>query len=822
MNTALLQEREMNALEYFNNELAADVWTNKYQLKDLDGHALEATPDDMHKRLAQELARIEYSYPNPTLEKMIFNSFKKFQRILPQGSPMATIGDNLRYASISNCVVIAPPYDSYGGITYTDQQLAQLCKRRCGVGFNISTIRPSGLVTKNAAGTTDGIGVFMKRWSNTTNEVAQKGRRGALMLSISVHHPEIDTFLTIKEDRTQVTGANITVEVTDEFMLAVINDDVYEQRWFNSRGEKEISRFVKARPIFESLAKHAHSSAEPGVAFIDTIYRRTPGHSYKLFQILGCNPCSEIWMGANDTCRLFGINVAHYVIAPFTKYARFDYEAFEKDIRLSQRLMDDVVDLEIEKINKILEKIESDPEPDYVKATEKQTWEAIKHTATRGRRTGLGITAIADCLAKLGKPYSKDSFDFIESLYQTLAVTAFSESIRMASERGAFPEYNAEIDKNESHIQFLLKYVSDDDVHLYNLYGRRNIACTTSAPYGSVGIVTHFGSFNGRDYFGTSSGIEPVFKSAYTRKRKVLDDSEFDEVDAVGVKWKRYTVYHSGRQMYLDMKNANVQDLIDYDPYVGSESHDLHYEDRVQMQARAQRWIDHAISSTVNLAKDVSVDVVQNIYMDAWKSGCKGITVYREGSRDAVLSDIGPAQKFAPTIAEHHAIKRPEQLKAEVVHLKLKNTAFNMYIGLLNDMPFEVFLVEEKIPLVLDKELYIVKHPRKASSRYSLHSADNMICRDINASSDPTIAAISRLISLNLRHGTPIEFICEQLDRSKHTEFSSLPAMISRSLKKYIQDNKKRQGSCSQCGSSNLEYKEGCLSCPDCGYSKCG
>lgn len=795
---------------YFNdNELATDVWMSKYALKNKAGEFLEKTPDDMHHRLAREFARIEQKYPNPLSEDEIFELFKNFEFIIPQGSPMSAIGNTEFLETTSSCFVVDSPFDAYSGILHTDQEQAQLMKRRGGVGFDISTIRPKGTNTNNAAKTSDGIGIFMERYSNTTREVAQNGRRGALMLTCSVKHPEAEVFATIKQDTKKVTGANISLALTDEFMEAVESNGKFTQQFPIYSSTPLVSKEIVARELWNKIIYSAWKCAEPGLAFFDTITDNTPSDAYELYKTIACNPCSEIWMCANDSCRLMVLNLVGYVHNAFTNKARFDYELFQNHVRKAMRLMDDLIDIEIEHIDRILAKIETDPEPDHIKLVEKNLWINIRQNAINIRRAGLGITGLGDCLAGLNIVYgSKESIETTESIYKLLELSAYESSIELAMERGSFPKFNFEAEMKHKFLYKIYNELNYYSRTCWEQYGRRNIAITTTAPTGSVSILAK--SFS--EFFGTTSGIEPCFEPIYRRRRKINNvsaNTKIDFVDKLGDKWQEYDVYHPGHQYAVELDSAN-------DIYLKSKANSVPWKARIDLQAAAQRWVDHAISSTINVPEDTLQETIAEIYMYAWATGCKGITVYRDRCRDGVLFTESPKKLV---LTETNAIKRPEILPARkhgMVGYKPKEEV-TILIGLLDNKPFEVFAVLGNIE---SDNLSIQKHPRKDTARYSLLEVNNQIIKNINLASDPDLAAVTRLVSLNLRHGTPIQYIVEQLQKAKTTWFTSFPARLARILKDYIPDGTK-SNNCPQCNSNQLRYQEGCLICPDCGFSKC-
>lgn len=726
----------------------------------------------------------------------------------PQGSPMSAIGNPYRIESTSNCFVLQPAIDSVGGIFKTDQELAHVFKRRGGGGVDISNLRPKGVAVSNAAQTTDGIAPWMEKFSETTRAIGASGRRAALMITISVHHPEIETFITIKNDLRKVTGANISIRCSDEFMNAVKTNSLYEQRW---PIESPIySRMVSARDVWNKIIHNAWSHAEPGIAFDDTIKANTPSDAYPDLKTLGCNPCSEIWMG-EDSCRLFSINLTGFVKNPFEASCFYSFEDLRRCVSVSQRLMDDLVDIEIEHMDRIIQKVQSDPEVEEIKQIELHLWNRMKASAIKGRRTGLGITGLADVIAALRMKYgSMEGNAFVKEIYKNLEVTAYETSIELAAERGAFGSFSLELERNNKFISKIVSLCSSKHQELYQISGRRNVALTTSAPTGSISLLCK--SYG--NYFGVSSGIEPVFDISFKRKRKVRDTETYDFIDPLGDKWQSYIVHHSGYQFCLDNNYENY--------YLGALANNLKAEDRVDLQAQAQEFVCHAISSTLNVPETVKEETISSIYMAAWEKQCKGITVYRDNCRTGVLTHLeATEQKPEPKLLEeHHAPKRPEDLFAKAFHLESKGNKWTLLVGLLGEKPFEIFLLDNHLDCGAT-DLIIRKHDKQKRARYSLIQAKDLLCRDLNASSDPTLASLARMTSLSLRHGVPLEFIVEQLNKAKHTEFSSLPALVARQLKQFIPD-KKISGGCPECKLETLIYQEGCLKCTSCGYAKCG
>lgn len=813
------------SLEYFNeDELAANIFLGKYALKTPSGELLESIPPTMHRRLAKEFARIEANYPNPLTEDEIFTFFDRFGKIVPQGSPMAGIGNPYQNMSISNCFVIPAPFDSYGGILLTDQQQAQIMKRRGGVGFDISTIRPKGLNTANAAKTTDGIGIFMDRYSNTCREVAQGGRRGALMLSISVHHPEIETFIHIKQDRTRVTGANISIRVTDEFMDAVKNNTDYALRFPVDAEIPDTIEFVSARKVWDQIVEAAHASAEPGILFWDTVERRTPADAYPDFHSVSTNPCGEITLSEYDSCRLLLVNLMGFVKNPFTPESSFDHDGYAHACYIAQRLMDDMVDLEIECIDRIIEKIQSDPEPYYIKDIEINLWGKIRAACVDGRRTGTGVTAVGDAIAALGVKYGSDeSIDLVGTFYKELAMNAYRSTVDMAAQRGTFPAYNYKLEKDHEFI----RQIMNEDPELaekWRKFGRRNIALTTTAPAGTVSIMTQ-----------TTSGIEPAIYISYFRKKKIhLGDKQTvpDFIDELGDRWVEFPVYHHGYQMWMDVTgDTNPENS----PYYGATANDIDWLNKVKMQAAAQKWVCHAISNTTNLPKDVSIDTVKDLYMTAWETGCKGITIYREGSRDGVLTSTS-VKDVQPVFDVHHAPKRPAVLHADVHNMTVLGEKWTFFIGIYEDRPYEIMGGLSKYVAIPKRVKYgeIHKHngPTMPVARYDFHydvdkgEDDEVTVKDISNSFDnATYMAFTRTLSLALRHGTPVQYVVEQLQKGseKEDDLFSFSKAASRVLKQYIEDGLKAHGvKCLDCGADEIFYQEGCMICKSCGNSKCG
>ena len=858
MNTFTRDEAFAASLKYFGgDELAASVFVDKYALRTSKGDLLEATPSDMHRRLAREFARIEAKYPNPLSEKEIFclladvehidisqrgkMSLEELAResrglgaIVPQGSPMSAIGNDFQYQSLSNCFVIQSPYDSYAGILKADQEQAQIMKRRGGVGFDISTIRPKGIVTANAARTTDGIGVFMERFSNTCREVAQGGRRGALMLTIDVHHPEIRTFVNIKRDLKKVTGANISIRLSDEFMQAVKDGDKVHLRFPVEKNAKHtVEEWVDAKQLWHEIIEAAWASAEPGLLFWDTVKRRTPTEAYPEYRSTSTNPCGEIVLSPYDSCRLLLVNLYKFVKNPFTSAAAFDNERFKDVAAKAQRLMDDLIDLEIEAVDKIIAKIQNDPEPEDVKRSELDLWNKIKSAALGGRRTGLGITALGDTLAAMGFVYgSKTSIQMTESLYKALSLSAYHSTVTMAAERGAFPVFSHKLEEKHPFIQQILE--SDPDLAKnYKKHGRRNIALTTTAPAGSVSVLAQ-----------TTSGIEPAFMLFYKRRKKVNGDDpnvRVDFVDPLGDKWQEYMVYHHAFKKWMEV-NGKTEEHVTESPYHGGTANEIDWVAKVDLQAAAQKWICHSISNTTNIPNSTSVDVVKDIYMKGWETGCKGVTIYRDGCRTGVLvaetkveEKKDDATGQPDTMVENHAPKRPKELTCDIHRINVRsgsdNESYLVLVGLLEGKPYEIICglsQHVEVPKKAKTGTLIKNGKKDGVATYNLQipigDDDQLLFKDVvELFANPNHGAMTRTLSLALRHGVPVQYAVEQLQKDKHSGLQSFSRAISRVLKTYIPDGTKSQSDkiCGSCGLEGIIYKEGCATCASCGWSKC-
>ncbi|MCL2027934.1 MAG: adenosylcobalamin-dependent ribonucleoside-diphosphate reductase [Bacteroidales bacterium] len=829
-----------NATIYFKGDsLAANVWMNKYALKDSENNVYEMTPDDMHRRIAREFARIENKYVNPMDEETIYQLLKDFKFVIPQGSPMAGIGNDFQVASLSNCFVIgnSGDSDSYGGIMKIDQEQVQLMKRRGGVGHDLSHIRPKGSPVKNSALTSTGLVPFMERYSNSTREVAQDGRRGALMLSISIKHPEAEGFIDAKMTEGKITGANVSVKITDEFMQCLKDDKPFIQQYPINSDNPVVVQEVDPKKLWDKIIHNAWKSAEPGVLFWDTITSESVPDCYADlgFKTISTNPCGEIPLCTYDSCRLIAMNLYSYVEDPFTKKAKFNMELFRDHVQKAQRLMDDLIDLELENVDKILAKIELDPEEAEIKRIEKNLWLNIKMKSMEGRRTGLGITAEGDMLAALGLRYGSDeATDFSVEVHKNLAVNAYKSSIMMAKERGAFPIYKTGREANNPFVN-RIREVAPEVYEEMAQYGRRNIALLTIAPTGSVSICTQ-----------TTSGIEPVFMVSYKRRRKVNPNDKgvkVSYVDEVGDSWEEYNVFHPKFVKWLvqndydveAVKSMNDEDLsmiIEKSPYHKATSNDIDWLSKVKMQGAVQKWVDHSISVTVNIPAETKEELVSEIYQTAWESGCKGMTIYRDGSRGGVL--ISKNDKKKETIAEHKPISRPKVLEAEVVRFQNDYEKWIAVVGLQNGKPYEIFtgLADDfYLPPSVNKG-FIVKVKDDNSiepTRYDFEFLDKQgyrrVMEGLSRTFDEKFWNYAILISGILRHGMPITEAVDLIANLKLGEDSinTWKNGVVRALRKYIPDGTVAEKvRCPECNESTVIYKEGCLACTSCGYSKCG
>lgn len=832
-----------SAIEYFKgDELAANVWINKYALKDSFGNIYDRTPDDMHRRIASELARIENKYPNSYSEEQLYEALKDFTYIIPQGGPMAGIGNPFQVVSLSNCFVIGHNgiADSYGGVMKMDEEQVQLMKRRGGVGHDLSYIRPKGSPVMNSALTSTGVVPFMERHSNSTREVAQDGRRGALMLSISVKHPDAEHFVDAKMDGTKVTGANVSVKITDDFMQAVQANKSFIQQYPVGSSTPSMQKETDAAALWKKIIHNAWASAEPGVLFWDTVQRESIPDCYADlgFETVSTNPCGEIPLCPYDSCRLLAINLYAFVIDPFTAKARFDFDKFKQYVGMAQRMMDDIVDLEIENINKIIEKIKNDPEDEEVKRTERLLWEKILDKCESGRRTGVGITAEGDMLAALGIRYGTDeALEFSVKVHKTLALAAYRSSVDMARDRGGFPIFDAE---REANNPFILR-LKEADAALYEdmvKYGRRNIALLTIAPTGTTSLMTQ-----------TSSGIEPVFMVSYKRRRKVNPNdknAQVDFVDEVGDSWEEYHVFHHKFLTWLEnngydpeeaskMDQEKLNAIIAKTPYHKATSNDVDWVAKVRMQGAVQKWVDHSISVTVNVPADISEEMVAKIYETGWESGCKGMTIYRDGSRSGVLiSDDDNSKKADPAqFLETHAPKRPEKLDAEVVRFMNKDQKWVAVVGLLDGRPYEIFTgrAEDSFSILqfVDKGYVVKVKDEDGESRYDFQYDDKdgykVTIAGLSRTFDPVYWNYAKLISGVLRHGMPLPHVVNLVSNFHLSEeyLNTWKNGVARALKRFIADGTEAvENSCPSCGEEGLIYQEGCLTCRECGYSKCG
>jgi ribonucleoside-diphosphate reductase alpha chain len=780
----------------------------------------------MHRRLAREFARIEAKYPNPMGEEEIYDLLKGFAQVVPQGSPMSGIGNPYQLQSLSNCFVVEQPHDSYAGILFTDQEQVQIMKRRGGVGFDISKIRPKGQPTTNAARTTDGIGVFMERFSNSTREVAQGGRRGALMLTIDCRHPEIETFIDVKRDLKKVTGANISIRFTDEFMRAVESESEFTLRWpvEKSPVDAEITKTVNAKQVWDKFIDAAWSSAEPGALFWDTVVNQgiVDCYSDAGYKTISTNPCGEIPLSPYDSCRLMVVNLTSFVLNPFSDGARFDFGSFERVVMKAQRLMDDLVDLEIECVDRILEKIEKDPQPQHVKQIEWELWHKIKAAGRNGRRTGLGITGLGDALAAMNVVYGSEcSIVSTNEIYRSLAIGAHRSSLIMAKERGAFPAWDYEKEKGHTYLKKVVAACSGEYTDMWQTTGRRNIALTTTAPVGSVSCLTR-----------TTSGIEPAFMLSYKRRRKITQGdltSRHDYTDPMGDRWQEYTVYHHWFKKWMDMTGKTDPKE---SPYWGGTANDIDWAKSVEIQAAAQQWVDHSISKTCNLPNSATRETVNDVYMKAWKLGCKGFTVYRDGCRTGVLVATEEPKKKVDD--GRITPKRPKSLQCDIHRANIRNgenaESWLVLVGLNDGKPYEVFCgIPEniEIPKRYKSGSLIKNGKRDGVATYNLlvpvGEDDNLVFKDVvNLFDNPTQGAFSRTVSLALRHEVPLHYVVEQLQKDKNSDMFSFARVIARVLKGYVKDGtKSTEKGCPECNNSELVYQEGCLSCKSCGFSKC-
>ena len=832
------------SLDYFTgDELAAKVWVNKYALKDAFGNIYEESPNDMHHRLASEIARVEKKYPNPLSEQELFDLFDHFRYIVPQGSPMTGIGNDYQIASLSNCFVIGldGQADSYGAIIRIDEEQVQLMKRRGGVGHDLSHIRPKGSPVKNSALTSTGLVPFMERYSNSTREVAQDGRRGALMLSVSIKHPDSEAFIDAKMTEGKVTGANVSVKIDDDFMNAAVNGGTYKQQYPIDSDSPVYVKDIDASGLWKKIIPNGWKSAEPGVLFWDTILRESVPDCYADlgFRTVSTNPCGEIPLCPYDSCRLLAINLYSYVVNPFTPDAYFDYDLFKKHVGLAQRIMDDIIDLESEKIEMILAKIDSDPESMEVRQTERHLWEKIQRKTLQGRRTGVGITAEGDMIAALGLRYgTEEATDCAELIQKTLALAAYRSSVMLAKERGAFEIFDA---KREEKNPFINRLREADPVLYEDMlkYGRRNIACLTIAPTGTTSLMTQ-----------TTSGIEPVFLPVYKRRRKVNpNDSEarVDFVDETGDAFEEYIVFHhkfvtwmqaNGYSASKKYTQEEVEELVAKSPYYKATSNDVDWLQKVRMQGRIQKWVDHSISVTINLPNDVSEELVDSLYVEAWRCGCKGCTVYRDGSRSGVLIATDKKKKKEDCNCMQPPVivsTRPRELDADVVKFQNNREKWIAFVGLLNGRPYEIFtgLADDDEGIMLPKNVskgtIIKSYDEDGNKHYDFQFKNKrgykMTIEGLDGKFNPEYWNYAKLISGVLRYGMPIDQVIKLVQGMElnSESINTWKNGVERALKKYLPNGMEAKGQkCPNCGLETLIYQEGCLICTNCGASKCG
>mgnify|MGYP000609981839 FL=1 len=834
-----------SAVAYFNgDELAGTTWMNKYAMKDYEGNFVEKNPDDMHKRMAKEFGRIEADYKlkynlngsakflskygqerEDLTEAKVYSLFKEFGYIIPQGSVMSSLGNHYKLASLSNCIVVPELHDSYGGVFYTDQQLAQLFKRRCGVGVDISNLRPAGSSVSNAAGSTSGAVSFMNRFSHTTREVAQNGRRGALMLSMDIAHPDVEDFITIKQDLQKVTGANISIRLSDEFMHAVEANAEYTHKWPIESDNPKFTKTVNAKELWDTIIQCAHNTAEPGLIFWDRQHWYSTSSVYPGYKNTSTNPCSEIAMQGGDSCRLIALNLYNFVDNPFTKDASFRMEDFYKATYEGQRLMDDLVDLETEAIGRILNKVDADDEPENIKMVEKETWELLLKTGKEGRRTGLGFTALADMVAALGMAIDSDeAIAMVESIMKEKCRAEFDSSIDMSLSRGSFVGFDSKIEKTSEFVQMLEKELPDVYERMMK-FGRRNISISTVAPTGTLSMLAQ-----------TSSGIEPVFMTHYKRRRKLNEqdrDAKVDFIDDSGDKWQEFNVYHHNLKTWMEVTGETD---ISKSPYAGSTAPEINWNKRVEMQAAVQKYVTHSISSTINLPNDVSLDEVSNIYLESWKQGTKGITVYRDGSRAGVLVSADEKKDAVLENSEFRETKapsRPKRLDAKVVRFQNKKEKWIAVVGLLNGRPYEIFTGKTEdvfnMPAAVEYG-WIIKNKREdGSSQYDFQYEDKegykVTMGGLSRSFDKEFWNYAKLISGVLRHGMPLHYVVDLIGKMNlyDENINTWKSGVVRALKTFIANGTTvSDHTCGECGDEGLVYEEGCLKCVSCGYSKCG
>jgi len=844
--TYTYEEVLTNSLSYFNNdELAATTWINKYAVKNSDGEFLEKSPDQMHKRMAKQFGRIESKYASdestlegfsvygkkrkPLTEEKIYKLFKDFKYVIPQGSVMFGLGNDEIIASLSNCIVIPPVYDSYGGIFHTDQQMAQLFKRRCGVGVDLSELRPRDAKVSNAAGSTTGAVSFMNRFSGTTREVAQNGRRGALMLTMDIAHPDIEEFITIKQDLTKVTGANISLRLSDEFMQAVENKEKYTLRWPIESKTPKYTKEIDAEELWNTIIKSAHNTAEPGLIFWDRQHHYSTSSLYPGFKNSSTNPCSEIAMQGGDSCRLIAVNLYSFVDKPFTKEAKFNYKKFYEVVYETQRLMDDLVDLELEAVDKILAKIDGDPEPDNIKQNEINTWKLLQETGKKGRRTGLGFTALGDTVAALGIKFDTDkAISIVDEIMKSKITAEFDSSVDMAIERGQFEVFNRNIEDKSEFVQML----HNEFPELYDrmmIHGRRNISISTVAPTGSLSMLAQ-----------VSSGIEPVFMLAYKRRRKINQEdkkAKVDFVDDLGDAFEEFTVYHKKLETWMQVTGETD---LDKSPYAGATAPEIDWKKRVEMQSLVQKYTTHSISSTINLASDVTEELVGDIYMESWKQGLKGITVYRDGSRSGILiaEDKKDKEEEKEIVNAYHETtvfpKRPKTIEASIVRFHNEKEKWLAVVGLINDKPYEIFTGKMKdafnLPQWVEKGWVIKNRDENGVARYDFRYVDSdgykTTIEGLSRSFDKEFWNYAKLISGVLRHGMPMAYVVDLIQHLNlyDDHINTWKNGVCRALKRFVPEGTEAADKkCPECGDpEGLIYSEGCLKCVSCGHSKCG
>ena len=831
---------EASKLYFKDDDLAATVWVTKYALKDSNGNIYEKDPSDMHHRIASEIARIERNYPNPMSEEEVYGLLDDFRYIVPQGSPMSGIGNTFQVGSLSNCFVIGldGTPDSYGGIIKIDEEQVQLMKRRGGVGHDLSHIRPKGTPVKNSALTSTGIVPFMERYINSTREVAQDGRRGALMLSVSIKHPESEDFIDAKMETGKITGANVSVRIDDKFMQAAMDGGTYTQQFPVDSDTPSIVKEIDARTLWNKIIHNAWQSAEPGVLFLDTITRESVPDCYADlgFRTISTNPCGEIPLCPYDSCRLLAINLYSYVKNPFTAQAEFDFDLFRQHVGKAQRIMDDIIDLEMEKIDAILAKIETDPETEEVKQTEKHLWQKIRSKTLKGRRTGVGTTGEGDMLAALGLRYGTDEATaFSESVHRALTLAAYSSSVDLAAERGAFEVYDA---AREASNPFINR-IREAEPSIYDRmmqHGRRNIACLTIAPTGTVSLMTR-----------TTSGIEPVFMPVYKRRRKVNPsdvNARIDYIDETGDSFEEYIVYHpkfmewmriNGIEVKQDYTQEEIDNLVRQSPYYKATANDVDWLEKVRMQGRVQKWVDHSISVTINLPSDVSEELVAELYLQAWKCGCKGCTVYRDGSRSGVLVAMEKKPEPQAQTLVPHAHKRPTELEADVVRFQNNKEKWIAFVGLMDDKPYEIFtgLADDEDGIFCPKSVTRGKIIRAVDEngvkRYDFQFINKRgyktTIEGLSDKFNPEYWNYAKLISGVLRYGMPIDQVIKLVSglELNSQSINTWKMGVERALKRYLPDGAKASGQkCPHCGNETLVYQEGCLICTSCGTSKCG